>query len=277
MIKIDLIEALQEQIKFCQEQKRYRCGVYVTTHVKRDIVNEVLKNIIPKGYLAKLIINEFITEALFINGNSIKVIGASNEARGHRFNGAIVDNDIHTQIYECVVLPCLVPLKREDGMYDDNDYPKDRLCMINISGDDVKKSEDYKVIRGLRAKAMIYDEKTFEKEYRCMWGGENDFDRPVVEKELNGNKILLYGAYGIPKEVITYETEFINKTKQTYLNIVGKFENQNIGFENNINIHLLVDTKIYDSYEVQIKDGMITVILHEIKNVAPILNDCSVK
>ena len=43
------------------------------------------------------------------------------------------------------------------------------------------------------------------------------------------------------------------------------------------NIHLLVDTKIYDSYEVQIKDGMITVILHEIKNVAPILNDCSVK
>ena len=215
MIKIDLIEALQEQRKFCQEQKRYRCGVYVTTHVKRDIVNEVLKNIIPMGHLTKLIINELITEALFINGNSIKVIGASDNARGHRFNGAIVDNDIHTQIYEYVVLPCLAPLNREDGMYDDKDHPNDRLHMINISWDDVKKSQNYKVMRGLRAKAMMYDEKNFEREYQCMWVGGNDFDRPVVEKELNGNKILLYEAWGIPKEVITYETEFINKTKQT--------------------------------------------------------------
>lgn len=107
--------------------------------------------------------------------------------------------------------------------------------------------------------------------------GENDFDRPVVEKELNGNKFLLYEAWGIPKEVIRYDTDFINKTKQTYLNIVGKFENQSIGFENDINVHLLIDTEIYDGYEVQIKDGMIIVVLHEIKNVAPILNDCSVK
>jgi len=144
VIKIDLIEALQEQIKFCQEQKRYKCGVYVTTHVKRDIVNKVLKNIIPIGHLRKLIINEFITEALFINGNSIKVIGASDNAKGHRFNGAIVDNDIHTRIYECVVLPCLIPLNKEDGWYDDNDHPIDRLHMINISCDDVKNQKNTK-------------------------------------------------------------------------------------------------------------------------------------
>lgn len=98
-------------------------------------------------------------------------------------------------------------------------------------------------------------------------------DRPVVEKELNGTKILLYEAWGIPKNMITYSTEFINKTKEVYLNISGKYEKQEIGFENDINVHLKIDTRIYDGYEVDIRDGLITVTLHEIENEEPILID----
>lgn len=99
------------------------------------------------------------------------------------------------------------------------------------------------------------------------------YDTPVTEKELNGNKVLLYEAWGIPKDMITYETEFVNKTKETYLNIKGKHENESIGFENDINVHLKVDTDIYDGYEVYIEDGLITVVLHEIKNEAPVFKD----
>ena len=102
------------------------------------------------------------------------------------------------------------------------------------------------------------------------------YDRPVVEKELNGNKVLLYEAWGIPKDLITYSTEFINKTTQTYLNIVGKYENEAIGFENDINIHLEIDTHIYDGYEVHIENGVIEIILHEIKNEIPVLKDYGV-
>lgn len=102
---------------------------------------------------------------------------------------------------------------------------------------------------------------------------ENDYDRPVVEKEVNNDKVLLYEAWGIPKDMITYETEFINKTKQTYLNIKGEFKNEIIGFENDINVHLRIDTDIYDGYEVHVEDGLVTVVLHEIKNEAPVLKD----
>ena len=105
---------------------------------------------------------------------------------------------------------------------------------------------------------------------------ENDYDRPVVEKEVNNDKVLLYEAWGIPKDMITYEIEFVNKTKQTYLNINGEFKNEIIGFENNINVHLRIDTDIYDGYEVHIEDGLVTVILHEIKNEAPVLKDYGV-
>ena len=105
---------------------------------------------------------------------------------------------------------------------------------------------------------------------------ENDYDRPVVEKEINNSKVLLYEAWGIPKDMIAYEIEFVNKTKQIYLNIKGEFKNEAIGFENDINVHLRIDTDIYDGYEVHIQDGLITVILHEIKNEAPILKDYGV-
>lgn len=122
----------------------------------------------------------------------------------------------------------------------------------------------------LKQMKMELDE--LEKEYKCMFY-ENDYDRPVVEKELNGDKVLLYEAWGIPRDLVTYDTEFINKTKQTYLNIVGKFENKLIGFENDINVHLRIDTDIYDGYEVHVEDGLVTVVLHEILNEAPVLKD----
>ena len=115
----------------------------------------------------------------------------------------------------------------------------------------------------------------FRKEYECMFY-ENDYNRPVVEKEVNNDKVLLYEAFGIPKGVIRYETEFINKTKQTYLNINGEFKNEMVGFENNINVHLRIDTDIYDGYEVHVEDGLVTVTLHEIKNEAPVLKDYGV-
>ena len=116
----------------------------------------------------------------------------------------------------------------------------------------------------------------FDNEYKCMFY-ENDYDRAVVEKEVNGDKVMLYEAWGIPKSLITYSTEFVNRTKQTYLNVTGKYEDPELGFENDINIHLLIDTNIYDGYKVHVEDGLVTVVLHEIKNEAPVLKDYGVE
>lgn len=105
-----------------------------------------------------------------------------------------------------------------------------------------------------------------------MWIGD-EYSSPIVTKELNDDKVILYDACGVPKENIKYETEFVNKTKQTYLNVTGHVELEDLGFKNHINIHILIDTDIYDGYEVNVNDGMVMIILHEIRNEAPVLRD----
>lgn len=93
--------------------------------------------------------------------------------------------------------------------------------------------------------------------------------------QVGTDKIYIYNAIGIPKENIKYETEFVNRTKETYLNIKGEHKVEDIGFENDIDVHLLIDTNVYDKYEVDFHDGLIFVFLHEIINEKPVLEDVS--
>lgn len=103
----------------------------------------------------------------------------------------------------------------------------------------------------------------------------DNYTMPFKEREINNSKILFYRACGIPKSFIAYETEFVNKSKQTYLNVKGEYENGVDDFKNNINIHLLIDTDIYSGYEVDIADGIVKITLHEIENEIPVLTDFS--
>ena len=59
--------------------------------------------------------------------------------------------------------------------------------------------------------------------------------------QVGADKIYIYNAIGIPKENIKYETEFVNRTKETYLNIKGEHKVEGIGFENELMfIYLLI-------------------------------------
>lgn len=124
-IKIDLIQAIRSQMRFCLEQNRYRCGIFVTSQIKREIVGKVIKDIIPQYKLQKLRIDSMATEAIFLNGNTIRVVMANDSSRGYRFNGVIVDGDTEQEVINCVVLPHLMPLHNEEGMYKRDDNPKE--------------------------------------------------------------------------------------------------------------------------------------------------------
>lgn len=232
--------------------------------LKKEIVGKILKNTIPQYKLQRFRLNRMETEAMFLNGNTICVVMANNNSRGQKFNGVIVDNETGQETIDCVIMPGLIPLHKENGLYKQDDEPINRFMIVNISCDDVIKSEK-----------LVNNEKMFEREYECMWIG-GKYDNPIVTKELNNDKVMLYEACGIPKENITYVTEFVNKTKQTYLDVIGCVELNDLGFENQINIHMLIDTDIYEGYEVNVKDGIVMVILHEIKNEAPTLKDFGV-
>jgi len=278
---LNLIEALQKQIEYCKYFEKYRCGIFVAESRENQIMQEFMQNMINEfneGIKFKYNSCECIVQ--FSNGSYIKIIIASDNARGYRWNGVIISNNVNSDLVQCVILPKLMPLH----VFDNSDEPMNRVyyCDIPITKrlPDCSRGINPLYIYEQRLLAQWLDitnrAKIFKKEYECMFE-TNNYDHAIVDKELNGARVLLYEAWGIPKDKITYETEFVNKAKQTYLNIKGKYSIKDIGFENDLNIHLLIDTDVYDGYEVKVEDGMVTVELHEIENEKPELKDLSVE
>lgn len=294
---MNLVEALQEQMRFCEREHNYKCGVYITTEVNKDIVMKVINNLLPIiNREVKVRNNNCESLIKYPNGNLIRIVRANNTARGQRFNGIIVDSNVRKEVIDTVILPHLMPLRLENNKYDSNDNPLNRMYYCSISKDDVIESEKHKQLIYTSSgysnwnqyqrdmlDAMLYSIQfknnnyiKFEKEYKCMWIS-SEYNTAIRTCERDGNKILLFNALGVPKENITYKTEFVNKSKETYLVIQGSVELENLGYENGINVRMKIDTDIYDGYEVHVEDGLVTVVLHEIKNEAPVLKDYSVK
>ena len=263
---MDLVTAIQKQINFCQYNEKYRCGIFVKNSERIKIVTEVISYFLqnPSGII-ELKKNKCDTLVTFRNGSLIRVIIANDGARGYRWNGLIIDSDISQEIINTIILPRLILLKLEDDQYNSNDNPKDRVyhCSIN-NEDDIAESKFIRFCNG--------NYISFEKEYECMFFS-NEYNTAIRTIEKDNNKILVFNALGIPRENIEYRTEFVNKSKESYLVIQGKVELKDINYENGISICVRIDTDIYDGYEVKIEDGLIRVVLHEIINEVPVLKD----
>ena len=286
--EISLISALNRQIDFCLSNKNYRCGVIVSTREKARIVREVLSNLLPvPNSVVKLTSPIYDSTTRFDNGSTIRILPSNESIRGHKFNGVIIEDEVSKEFYLNYVRFALLPIT-----YDDK--PSDRVFDAAIRLEDIDYSEKIKDVRlqkdtiGYMRKRMaqqikndFYDSilysidfcNKFKKEYEEMY---NEYDRPIIDKEVDGKRYLLYEAWGIPKSAITHKTEFVNKTKDMYLNVNGKAEDEYLDFENDIKIHLPINTDIYDSFEVSVNDGMVRIVLHEIKNDEPELKDLSI-
>ena len=276
MITIDLIEALQKQMNFCENKEKYKCGIYVENPERIKIVANVISNLLPvPNRNIELKMNRYDAGARWQNGSIIRIINASENVRGQRFNGVIIDNDIDNRIVSCVIMPTIRPIRVFNEETDKEMY--ERIYTVGISKDDIEKSKKY-ITRGLRSNRVIVDdlffmnEKLFEKEYECMFIS-NEYNAPIRTIEKDNNKILVFNALGIPRENIEYKTEFVNKSKESYLVVHGSVELKDLNYENGINIRMKIDTDIYDGYDVYIENGLVFVRLHEIVNEAPVLKD----
>lgn len=276
VITIDLIEALQKQMNFCENKEKYKCGIYVENPERIKIVANVISNLLPvPNRNIELKMNRYDTGARWQNGSIIKIINASENVRGQRFNGVIIDNDIDNRIVSCVIMSAIRPIRvfneeTDNGMYE-------RIYTVGISKDDVEKSKKY-ITKGLRSNRIIVDdlffmnEKIFKKEYEPMFIS-NEYNAPIRTIEKDNNNILVFNALGIPRENIEYKTEFVNKSKESYLVVQGSVELKDLNYENGINIRMKIDTDIYDGYDIYVENGLVFVRLHEIVNEAPVLKD----
>lgn len=216
------------------------------------------------------------------NGNCIEVLPVNDSVRGHRFNGVIIENEIKRDIVNSLIMPYLmVRIDSTGHKIEEFNNVKGRIFTVDINKSDITESKNCSIYistgrrRGLRNPNIFIDdlcEESLKKEYICMFNNHTAAFRVV---QVGTDKIYIYNAIGIPKENIKYETEFVNKTKETYLNIKGEHKVEGIGFENEIDVHLLIDTDVYDKYEVGFHDGLVFVFLHEIINEKPVLEDAS--
>lgn len=282
MIHTNLVRALEKQIEFCNQYTRYKCGVFVRTKAQREIVMKCISNLLLDLSNIQLRNYEWKLGCYWNNGNCIEVLPVNDSVRGHRFNGVIIENEIERDIVNSLIMPYLmVRIDSSGHKIEEFNNVKERIFTVDISKNDVIESKNRSIYistgwrRGLRNSNMFIDdlcEESFKKEYICMF---NNHTAAFRVAQVGTDKIYIYNAIGIPKENIKYETEFVNRTKETYLNIKGEHKVEDIGFENDIDVHLLIDTNVYDKYEVDFHDGLIFVFLHEIINEKPVLEDVS--
>lgn len=282
MITIDLIEALQKQMNFCENKEKYKCGIYVENPQRIKIVANVISNLLPfPNRRVELRMNQYDAEAKWQNGSIIRIMNTSENVRGQRFNGVIIDNDLDNEIIDCIIMPTLKPIIINFEKYEDFKEVNKRIFTVSISMDDINESEKYKQIypNDLEVEKMLQEQRKMlnniyfnEKEYECMFIS-NEYNTAIRTIEKDNNKILVFNALGIPRENIEYKTEFVNKSKESYLVIQGSVELKDLNYENGINIRMKIDTDIYDGYDVYIENGLVFVRLHEIVNEAPVLKD----
>ena len=296
MIHTNLVQALAKQIKFCEENVRYKCGVFVRTEEQRDIVTKCITNLLPSCVQRRSSNHE--SRFWWDNESVITVLKVNDYIRGHRFNGAIIENEIDRDIVITLIMPFLMVMIDSTGhKIEEFGSVTSRAFTVDININDVIESQNHPIYistewqrnlinnlvpwqrnmlsRGLRNSNIFIDdlcEESFKKEYTCMF---NNHTAAFRVAQVGTDKIYIYNAIGIPKENIKYETEFVNRTKETYLNIKGEHKVGGIGFENEIDVHLLIDTDVYDKYEVDFHDGLVFVFLHEIINEKPVLEDIS--
>lgn len=287
MIHTNLVQALEKQIEFCNQFTRYKCGVFVRTKEQRDIVMKCISNLLLDLSNTQLRNYTWKIGCYWSNGNCIEVLPVNDSVRGHRFNGVIIENEIERDVVNSLIMPYLmVRIDSTGHKIEEFNNVKERIFTVDINKSDVTESKNRSIYistgwqrnmfsRGLINSNIFIDdlcEESFKKEYTCMF---NNHTAAFRVAQVGTNKIFVYNAIGIPKENIKYETEFVNRTKETYLNIKGEHKVEGIGFENEIDVHLLIDTDVYDKYEVDFHDGLVFVFLHEIINEKPVLEDVS--
>lgn len=126
-------EALKEQIKYCHELPRYHCGIYVKKFEDRKYIFDKLTKLITDNDSIEILFNSSCSaEVRFKNGSFIRIIRASENARGYRNHGAIIDAEIEDEIVNCIIMPTLIPIWFEEDRRESWEEVKKRIFYCSL-------------------------------------------------------------------------------------------------------------------------------------------------
>ena len=104
--------------------------------------------------------------------------------------------------------------------------------------------------------------------YKGIFIGQK-YDTPIHTIEKDNKKYLQYELIGLGEEHINVTKKWVNKDRKMFVVVEGKYKDEITDWENEININLEVDWRIYNRIDHAIKNGILTIILHEIINPEP--------
>lgn len=133
----NLNREIKKQVEHCLNFNRYKAGIFVSDTSKIGKINEILdeiNKIVGKMmHIAKLKENELYVE--FWNGSSMKVFVPSDNCRGYKINGCLIDEDIAQDTKDCIIYPRIMQRYVEvDGVlkFEDRLETNKRIVEVEI-------------------------------------------------------------------------------------------------------------------------------------------------
>lgn len=111
-----LIKIIKKQIRLCLRYKYFHSLIFVSMRTKRNTVFEYLEYFCKNSWFVRRNIelmkcNSNGVLVCFKNGSYIRVVPATENARGHRANNVVIDSDVTNQeVIRCIIRPMIIDL-----------------------------------------------------------------------------------------------------------------------------------------------------------------------
>ena len=130
----NLRREIKKQIEYCINFDRYKAKIFVSDTSKIGKINEILdeiNKIVGKLYVIKSKKNELFVE--FLNGSSMRVFDPSDNCRGYRINGCLIDENIAQDVKYCLIYPRIMQRHVEvDGILEFEDIAETNKRIVEV-------------------------------------------------------------------------------------------------------------------------------------------------
>lgn len=162
-------EAIEYAVDKCRRESRYKVGIALNSRTKYNEVEMYLRDCLRDTDEFRVCKSVCDTTIKFHNGSYIRVIPASDNARGYKMHLLIADKNISDDVLNCVLRPCEIlewteRQKRQNGVT--TNKLLDEISDENIYHDQIR------LCAGDRLKCpALYSKETAQgtTKYRQMW------------------------------------------------------------------------------------------------------------
>lgn len=126
---------IKKQVEYCLNFNRYKAGFFVSDSSKigkiKEILDGVNKIVGQMMHVVKRKENELYVE--FWNGSSMKVFVPSDNCRGYKINGCLIDEDIAQDVKNCIIYPMIIQRYVEvDGVLEFEDRLETNKRIVDV-------------------------------------------------------------------------------------------------------------------------------------------------